>query len=62
MRTEGSLDSFSRGYERFGFTVTPEGCITYREWAPGAREAYLTGDFSTREQEVRPPLVPDHCP
>lgn len=51
LRTEGSLDAFSRGYERFGFTVTPEGGITYREWAPGAQEAYLIGDFSKRSAE-----------
>lgn len=31
---EGGLDKFSRGYEKFGFTVASDGTITYREWAP----------------------------
>ncbi|KAI7545104.1 hypothetical protein KC331_g6415, partial [Hortaea werneckii] len=31
---EGGLEKFSRGYERFGFTVAPDHTITYREWAP----------------------------
>lgn len=43
--TEGSLDAFSRGYEKFGFHIVPEG-ILYQEWAPGAATAALFGDFS----------------
>ena len=44
-KSEGGLETFSRGYERFGVLKTPEG-ISYREWAPGAKEVFLTGDFS----------------
>lgn len=44
--TEGGLEKFSRGYERFGFTVAHDGTITYREWAPNALRAYLIGDFN----------------
>ena len=47
VKEEGSLDAFSRGYQRFGFNVNSDNCITYREWAPGAQAAYLVGDFST---------------
>ena len=43
--SEGSLEKFSRGYEKFGINRTYEG-VTYREWAPGARGVYLIGDFS----------------
>jgi 1,4-alpha-glucan branching enzyme len=43
---EGGLDQFSKGYLKFGLTVSPSGQITYREWAPGAKEAVLIGDFS----------------
>ncbi|KAL3254935.1 hypothetical protein ABHI18_008634, partial [Aspergillus niger] len=32
--TEGGLDKFSRGYERYGLNVNANGDITYREWAP----------------------------
>ena len=44
--TEGGLEQFSRGYEKFGFNVTPNGDIVYREWAPNAVQANLIGDFS----------------
>ncbi|KAF3164777.1 alpha-1,4-glucan branching enzyme [Orbilia oligospora] len=39
--TEGGLEKFSRGYERFGFNVLKNGDITYREWAPNAETAHL---------------------
>lgn len=42
---EGSLEKFSKGYERFGINKTYEG-VTYREWAPEAKGLYLIGDFS----------------
>ncbi len=41
----GGYEKFSRGYEKFGFIVSKSG-ITYREWAPNAKEAFLFGDFS----------------
>ena len=44
--TEGGLEKFTRGYERFGFNVQPNNDIVYREWAPNALRAYLIGDFS----------------
>jgi hypothetical protein len=42
---EGGLLNFAKGYEKFGL-LKVEGGISYREWAPGARALYLTGDFS----------------
>ena len=45
--SEGGLDKFSRGCEKFGFNVSKNGDIVYREWAPNAMRAYLIGDFST---------------
>lgn len=44
--TEGGLEKFSKGTEKFGFVVHDNGEITYREWAPNALRAYLIGDFS----------------
>ena len=44
--TEGGLDKFSRGFEKFGFVAHENGDITYREWAPNALRAYVIGDFS----------------
>ena len=45
-QTEGGLEKFSRGFERYGFLVSPDNTITYREWAPNALRAYLIGDFN----------------
>jgi 1,4-alpha-glucan branching enzyme len=51
--TEGGLDKFSRGYEKYGLNMLENGDIVYREWAPNATHAYLMGDFS----KSCPPLL-----
>jgi 1,4-alpha-glucan branching enzyme len=43
---EGGYEKFMRGNEKMGFVIAPDGSVTYREWAPGAKEAVLIGDFS----------------
>ncbi|KAJ1959214.1 alpha-1,4-glucan branching enzyme, partial [Dipsacomyces acuminosporus] len=50
---EGGIDSFSRGYETFGLHVTPQG-VRYREWAPGAKEASLVGEFNSWDVAANP--------
>jgi hypothetical protein len=45
-KDEEGLAKFSQGYEKMGFIVSPNGDITYREWAPNATAAHLMGDFS----------------
>ena len=42
---EGGLLNFAKGYEKFGL-LKVDGGISYREWAPGAKALFLTGDFS----------------
>jgi 1,4-alpha-glucan branching enzyme len=42
----GGLDKFTRGYETYGIHVNPDNSITCMEWAPGAAQLYLTGEFS----------------
>lgn len=37
-----------------GFTIDDQGGVTYREWAPGATEARLIGDFSESTDLVIP--------
>lgn len=43
---EGGLDNFTQGYKHFGIHVNSDNSVTAREWAPGAVQVYLTGEFS----------------
>lgn len=47
---DGSLDKFTRGYETFGIHINDDNSVTAREWAPGAQELFLTGDFNGWEK------------
>ncbi|CAG7942356.1 unnamed protein product [Penicillium salamii] len=51
---EGGLDKFSKGYETFGLHAQPNGDVTYREWAPNAKEASLVGDYNNWDPSVNP--------
>lgn len=42
---EGSLSLFASGYKRFGLIENPE-CMVYHEWAPGAVDAKMIGEFN----------------
>uniref|UniRef100_A0A7S0ZG90 1,4-alpha-glucan branching enzyme n=1 Tax=Timspurckia oligopyrenoides TaxID=708627 RepID=A0A7S0ZG90_9RHOD len=44
-KAEGGLNKFSQGYKLMGFNKTPDG-ILYQEWAPGAKEVFVFGDFN----------------
>jgi 1,4-alpha-glucan branching enzyme len=52
--TEGGLDPFSKGYEKFGLIAQADRSILYREWAPGAQNASLIGDFNNWDREANP--------
>ncbi|KAI9823117.1 MAG: alpha-1,4-glucan branching enzyme [Phylliscum demangeonii] len=52
--TEGGLEKFSRGCEKFGFVVHRNADISYREWAPNATQAHLIGDFNGWNREATP--------
>ncbi len=49
----GTLSDFANGYLFFGIHRTKGGWV-YREWAPGAEEMYLTGDFCNWERRKHP--------
>ncbi|THH12395.1 hypothetical protein EW145_g69 [Phellinidium pouzarii] len=51
---EGGYDSFSKGYAKFGLNIDDHGEITYREWAPNPKEAYLIGDFNGWDRNSHP--------
>lgn len=43
---EGGIDKFTQGYKEFGMIVQNDNTIICREWAPKAKQLYITGDFS----------------
>lgn len=43
---DGGLDSFSKAYQYYGLHIQSDNSVIAREWAPGAQQVYLTGDFS----------------
>ncbi|KAJ8903996.1 hypothetical protein NDN08_000526 [Rhodosorus marinus] len=50
---EGGLMKFSEGFKKFGTIKTSRG-ITHREWAPGAKEMFITGDFNNWNRTSHP--------
>lgn len=44
--SEGGLDNFSQAYKYYGIHIQHDNSVIAREWAPGAKQLYLTGDFS----------------
>ncbi len=49
IESDGSLEQFSRGMQRFGFNrglSDGKPGVWYREWAPAADALFLTGDFN----------------
>ncbi len=49
----GRLTDFANAHEYYGFHHTAEGWV-YREWAPGADEVYLSGEFNGWAPEDAP--------
>lgn len=43
---DGDLKQFTKAYENFGIHVQNDNSVVAKEWAPGAQEVFLTGDFS----------------
>lgn len=43
---DGGLDTFSKAYTYYGLHIQSDNSVIAREWAPGAQQMYLTGDFS----------------
>ncbi len=53
----GTLAGFARGYEYFGFTRGERRGVSgvwYREWAPGATQLYLVGEFNGWDRASHP--------
>lgn len=43
---DGGLKDFSQAYKYYGLHFQQDNSVVAREWAPGAVQVYLTGDFS----------------
>ncbi|KAK3909486.1 1,4-alpha-glucan-branching enzyme [Frankliniella fusca] len=52
--SDGSLEKFTKGYDYFGIHVNSDNSVTAREWAPGAQQVYLVGDFNGWNNESHP--------
>ncbi|KAG5684753.1 hypothetical protein PVAND_013967 [Polypedilum vanderplanki] len=44
--SEGGLDNFTQAYKYYGIHFQQDNSVIAREWAPGAKELFLTGDFN----------------
>ena len=54
-RRHGSLEECANGFARMGFNRdAATGEWVYREWAPGARELFLIGDFNGWDRSATP--------
>lgn len=50
----GGFDHFTKGYEYYGMHVQPDNSVICREWAPGARQLFLAGDFNGWNRDSLP--------
>lgn len=47
------MNEFSQAYKYYGIHIQQDNSVVAREWAPGAVQVFLTGDFSKfKNQEV----------
>lgn len=51
---DGSLDQFTKSYQKFGIHIEHDGSVYCLEWAPGAKAVYLAGDFNNWNTESHP--------
>ncbi|CAG9831462.1 unnamed protein product [Diabrotica balteata] len=50
----GGLDKFTQGYKYYGINIQQDNTIICREWAPGAQQLFLTGDFNGWNRDSHP--------
>lgn len=53
----GGLDNFTKAYKYYGINIQPDNTIICREWAPGAKQLFLAGDFSKYITYVKIQLI-----
>ncbi|CAH0382025.1 unnamed protein product [Bemisia tabaci] len=53
-KTEGGVDKFTKAYDYYGIHILNDNSVTCREWAPGAKQVYLTGQFNNWDRRKHP--------
>ncbi|KAL6736172.1 hypothetical protein Aduo_006554 [Ancylostoma duodenale] len=48
----GGMERFTQGYKEFGLNVQPDNSVICHEWAPGADQLALIGDFNGWNRET----------
>ena len=50
-QNEGGLNRFSLAFKTFGIHINDDNSVSCKEWAPGANQLFLYGDFSMRMED-----------
>ncbi|KAF5284607.1 hypothetical protein FQA39_LY16965 [Lamprigera yunnana] len=50
----GGLKEFTQGYRYYGVNIQQDNSILCREWAPGAKQLFLTGEFNDWNRHSHP--------
>ncbi|KAI4492412.1 hypothetical protein M0804_002203 [Polistes exclamans] len=51
---DGNLKKFTKAYDTYGIHINEDNSVIAREWAPGAQELFLTGDFNGWDKTKTP--------
>ncbi|KAL0117578.1 hypothetical protein PUN28_010409 [Cardiocondyla obscurior] len=51
---DGDLKQFTTAYKNFGIHIQDDNSVIAREWAPGAQEVFLTGEFNNWQRTAAP--------
>lgn len=52
--SEGGIATFTSAYKSFGIHINQDNSVSCKEWAPGACQLYLYGDFNGWEKKRNP--------
>ncbi|XP_018398849.1 PREDICTED: 1,4-alpha-glucan-branching enzyme [Cyphomyrmex costatus] len=51
---DGDLKQFTTAYESFGIHIQDDNSVVAKEWAPGAQQVFLTGEFNNWQKTAVP--------
>jgi len=50
----GGIDKFTKAYEEYGIHINSDNSVRCKEWAPGAEQLFLTGEFNNWDRSSHP--------